>query len=393
VNVVVRYLELGLRLGRHVDGLVDSYFGPPEIAERVAQEELRSAEDLRADAEQLREDVAASELEPQRRAWLDDQLRGAETYAGVLGGETLTYRDEVERCFGVRPERVAEETFARAHDRLDAALPGDGPLVDRLEAWRRQTTVPVDALEAAFVSVAALLRRATVRRFGLPDGETFEVELVDDEPWAAYNYYLGGKRSRIAVNTDQPIWASSLVNLVAHEAYPGHHTEHVKKEHALVDHGVLEESLILIPTPQSVVSEGIAENAWDVVADDETTAAVVDALAALSVDFDVEQAEAIAHASRDLRFVGANAALMLHEDGASREEVQAYVQQWSPTTAARAASSVRFVADPLWRSYVATYSSGGALVRKHVDGDPIRFGELLSRQTRVADVLPISSAQ
>jgi hypothetical protein len=27
-----RYVRLGLQLGRHVDGLVDAYFGPPELA-------------------------------------------------------------------------------------------------------------------------------------------------------------------------------------------------------------------------------------------------------------------------------------------------------------------------------------------------------------------------
>ena len=32
-----RYLELGLRLGRHVEGLVDSYCGPPELKEQVAE--------------------------------------------------------------------------------------------------------------------------------------------------------------------------------------------------------------------------------------------------------------------------------------------------------------------------------------------------------------------
>ena len=30
-DVVGAYLELGLRLGRHVDGFVDAYYGPPEI--------------------------------------------------------------------------------------------------------------------------------------------------------------------------------------------------------------------------------------------------------------------------------------------------------------------------------------------------------------------------
>jgi len=27
------YIRFGLRLGRHVDGLVDAYYGPPELKE------------------------------------------------------------------------------------------------------------------------------------------------------------------------------------------------------------------------------------------------------------------------------------------------------------------------------------------------------------------------
>ncbi|MGH9066353.1 MAG: DUF885 domain-containing protein, partial [Acidimicrobiales bacterium] len=37
-GLVGDYLELGLRLGRHVDGLVDAYYGPPGLATRVAAE-------------------------------------------------------------------------------------------------------------------------------------------------------------------------------------------------------------------------------------------------------------------------------------------------------------------------------------------------------------------
>ncbi len=29
-GLVRRYLDLGLQLGRHIDGLVDAYYGPPE---------------------------------------------------------------------------------------------------------------------------------------------------------------------------------------------------------------------------------------------------------------------------------------------------------------------------------------------------------------------------
>ena len=35
-ELVTRYLSLGLALGRHVDGLVDAYYGPPELARRAS---------------------------------------------------------------------------------------------------------------------------------------------------------------------------------------------------------------------------------------------------------------------------------------------------------------------------------------------------------------------
>lgn len=392
MDVVDRYLELGLRLGRHVDGLVDSYYGPAELAERVAAEEVRPAEELAADAETLRADVAASDLDPQRRGWLDDQLLGVSTYASVLAGERIAYADEVERCFGVRPERIPEERFAAAQERMDELLPGDGSLAERLEAWRQATVVPADVVSDAFAAVSTILREETRRRFGLPQGEDVEIEIVRDEPWLAYNYYLGELRSRIAVNVDRPLFASAFVDLVAHEAYPGHHTEHASKEHRLVGAGVLEESLLLVPTPQSMVSEGIAENAWDAIADAETAAAVADALAGRGVLFDVGKATALGVAGRDLRFVGSNAALLLHEDGALLEEAQAYVERWAATTPARAASSVRFVSDPLWRAYASTYSFGGALCRRYLEGRSERFSPLLTRQTRVADLAPALSS-
>jgi hypothetical protein len=70
----------------------------------------------------------------------------------------------------------------------------------------------------------------------------------------------GLSRSRIAVNADVPMSAVELLRLTSHETYPGHHAERAAKDPLLV-HGrrVLEETLVLVPTPQSLVSEGIAE--------------------------------------------------------------------------------------------------------------------------------------
>ncbi len=391
MELALRYVELGLRLGRHVDGLVDAYFGPAEIAARVDAEALRPPAALADDAAALRRELQESdELEPRRRAWLDDQLLGVETYARSIAGERLAYVDEVERCFGVRPRRTPETVFAAALERLDAALPGEGDPATRYAAWRTSQIVPPETMLDVFSALRERFRAATAELLGLPPDEDVETELVHDEPWLAYNYYVGGRRSRIAINVDLPIAAPELVDLVAHEAYPGHHTEHAWKEHLLVDAGVVEESLVLIPTPQSMVSEGIAETAWELVEDatrDDVTAVLVDA----GVAFDAERAAAVEEARRPLRSVGLNAALMLHEDGASEEEAVDYVERWSARPREYAQWGVRFLQDPLWRAYAATYSLGGDLARRHVQGSPERYRALLTEQTRVADMLPVSS--
>jgi hypothetical protein len=38
----------------------------------------------------------------------------------------------------------------------------------------------------------------------LPAGESFRIEYVKDKPWGGYNWYEGGYRSLIQINTDLP---------------------------------------------------------------------------------------------------------------------------------------------------------------------------------------------
>src|SRR5512143_3200947 len=102
-----RYLRLGLQLGRHVEGLVDAYFGPPELAAAVESE---SPVEPRALVDAA--DVLLDELED---GWLRDQVAGLRTYAGVLACEPRSYADEVEGCYGVRPARTDEAVFEAAH--------------------------------------------------------------------------------------------------------------------------------------------------------------------------------------------------------------------------------------------------------------------------------------
>jgi hypothetical protein len=95
MDVVSSYLELCLRLGRHVEGLVDAYYGPPEIFERVEAEELRGPSRLVRDAAGLLTSLEDDGLDETRRRWLHSQLVGLETVARRLAGEEIAYEDEI----------------------------------------------------------------------------------------------------------------------------------------------------------------------------------------------------------------------------------------------------------------------------------------------------------
>ena len=166
-------------------------------------------------------------------------------------------------------ERVAESVYEEVHAQLDELLPGDGSLFERRQAWRERHRCPGERAVACSSDLLPVLRACTSRLLELPAGEELTLEPVQDEPWWAFNYYQGNLRSRVVLNTDIPTSGRDLLRLVGHEVYPGHHTEHAVKEQLLMrDQGRIEEGIQLVPTPQALLSEGIAEAGLDVVLDD-----------------------------------------------------------------------------------------------------------------------------
>jgi hypothetical protein len=386
VSVAERYVELALRLGRHVDGLVDAYYGEPAVKERIEAEPLGDPPSLAEDATRILTELDG--LEAKRRRWLHAQLVGLETVARKLAGEEFAWADEVERCYGVRPRRIDESELEAAHVALDEVLPGTGSLADRYQHWRESQIVPAEKLGAVLGDIVEELRRRTADLVGLPEGESYELELVSDEPWAAYNYYEGHLRSRIAVNTDVPMATNFLTELMAHELYPGHQTEHSWKEQLLYrDAGRSEASILMIGTPESTIAEGIAGLAVEIVVEDEDAFAA-EILSRHGISYDDELGRAVKGVRKPLARASGNAAFMLYEDGATEEDATAYLKHWALMSDRRGNQAMKFVLDPMWRSYVTTYEDGHELCSAWVDGDPARFKRLLTEQLTPADLSP-----
>lgn len=383
------YLELGLRLGRHLDGLVDAYYGPASLRARVDDEPVRPLAGLTGDARRLVADLdsGAGDLAAPRRAWLRAQCVGLLTVARKLDGEAIGYADEVESCYGVRPHAVPEEELAAAHRRLDEALPGTGPLADRFIAWREVHTIAPDRLEAVVRVLADDFRERTDRLFGLPDGEHVDFVLEHDKPWSGFNYYLGDLQSRVAINTDLPVPSTAIGHLVAHEAYPGHHTEHTRKEVGLVrrrDHR--EETIFLVGTPQCMVAEGLADLGLEILLGPLPEPILAEHLHPLGVRYDAEVVAAVASAGEAIGGVRGNVALMLNDGNADVDDAINYLERWALQSRPRAEKAIQFLTDPTWRAYISCYVEGLPLCRRFVAGDPARYDRLLSEQLTPADL-------
>ena len=386
------YLTLALDLDRHVPGLVDAYFGPAELQAAAQTGEPRPLAELADRARQLQAALGPAGYDPQRQDFLERQVAALVALVGNLEGDRLGFVEEVERFFDITPEMVDEAEFEAAHAEIDRLLPGTGPLVERLAAWRKGLELDADRIEPVF----ELARRETRRRarllFDLPPEEEVTLEIVQDQPWSAYNWYLGDYRSRIDLNTDLPLHVSAAVPLLAHEAYAGHHTEHAVKEQRLYrEQGRAEHAVQLILAPECVISEGIGDSAQDVIFDRAELLAFlrdeVYPLAGLG-HVDVEVQMALSRAAEGLRGVGGNAALLLHRDGRSPDEVQGYLERYGLRTPKEAAQSLKFLQNPLFRSYIFNYALGKALLAPLLEGpDAVaNFRRLLSEPLTPAQV-------
>jgi hypothetical protein len=287
---------------------------------------------------------------------------------------------------------VDEAVFESAHAEMDRTLPGSGPLIERLAAWKKKTEIEPDRILPTFEFARQEVRRRTRDLFDLPAGEDLSLHLVADEPWSAYNWYLGNYRSRIDLNTDLPVRISAVVPLLAHEAYPGHHTEHAIKEHRLYrQQGRGEHAVQLLLAPECVLSEGIADSAQEVIFDEQELVAFLCEELYPRAGFSGELAEQqvrLARASQDLRGVSGNGALLLHRDGVPESQVADYLKRYGLRTPREASQSLKFIENPLFRAYIFTYAYGKRLLAPLLEGEDARanFRRLLGEPFAPAGV-------
>ena len=333
MTIPQRFVELALALDRHIPGYVDAYFGPPELKEQSLAGDPRPITELMREATEL---AAAIEQETtfddQRRDYLSRHVTAMQTSLRLLQGECCPWRKKSRSCTTSLLPGSTNANSKKPIGRLDELLPPGDSLFERLDQRKQSIEISFAQAEALLPLITRRLRELTHARFPLPDDEAFELYPVTNQPWGAYNWYLGGGRSRIDINTDLPLRITGLVDTIAHEGYAGHHTElSIKDARLLRAQGHLENCIAFINAPSCVVAEGIAVRALDVLLSDEDQirwhADEIFPRAGYA-HLNAAREHAIAKAMRPLAGVWDNAAFLLHDQHQSKAEVSAYFQRY-----------------------------------------------------------------
>jgi hypothetical protein len=287
----------------------------------------------------------------------------------MLKGERLSFDEESKALYDAVAPTHPESHFKAILDKLEARFPGEGPLVSRYEAFRRQFVIPRDKLDSVFQIAIAACRDRTAKHIQLPASESFTVEYVTNKSWSGYNWYQGGYRSLIQVNTDLPVYIDRAIDLACHEGYPGHHVYNALLEKHLVrDRGWPEFSVYPLFSPQSLIAEGTANFGIEVAFPGAERVAFEKTVLFPAAGLDPSKAEAYYEVQAlvdQLAYAGNEAARRYLNKEIDRAAAEAWLERYALMAHERAAQRVRFFDQ--YRSYVINYNLGKDMVRRYIE--------------------------
>ena len=388
-DLAKKYAFLELSMGELDANHVDAYYGPDELRES-AREEALPLDEIRDQAADLKELIAmrlanSEGLDADRLRNLIARLDALDMRTRINAGDHAPFDEESKALFmSVAPTYDAEH-FDAILEKIDALLPGDGSLSERVNAFREQFVIPVDKLPAVFEAAIDECRRRTLEHIELPTNESFTIEYVTDKPWSGYNWYQGGAHSLIQVNTELPIFIDRAVDLGCHEGYPGHHTWNALLEQKLVNEaGWIEFTVQPLFAPGAIIAEGSGNYGIDLAfPGDERIAYETEVLFPL-VGLDAGQAASyyeLLDLLGRLNYAGNEAARGYLNGEIDADAAIDWLVRYSLNSPERAAQRIRFF--DTYRSYVINYNYGKDQVKGYVEAGDADLAERWRRFERI----------
>jgi hypothetical protein len=367
------YVKLVLAMAAHDPDYVDAYYGPSAWKTDAEATKL-PLDEISSRAAKLLEDLKGDpprgdEMTGLRHHYLERQLSALAARVRMLKGERLTFDEEAKALYDAVAPTYPESRFQQILDKLEQRFPGSGPLVSRYEAFRRQFVIPPNKLDGVFKTAIQACRERTLAHVKLPSAERFTVEYVTNKSWSGYNWYQGGFRSLIQVNTDLPIYIDRAIDLACHEGYPGHHVYNALLElHLVKERGWVEFSVYPLFSPQSLIAEGTANFGIEVAFPGKERIDFEQRVLFPAAGLDPTKAAGFYDVQAlvdQLSYAGNEAARRYLNGQIDAAAAASWLERYALMPADRAKQRVRFFDQ--YRSYAINYNVGKDMVRKYIE--------------------------
>jgi hypothetical protein len=375
------YVKLVLAVGQHDADYVDAYYGPPEWKEAAGKTKVpiatlaSSAATLAAALE--KQPAPAAETGRLRLQYLQRQVSAVAARLRMLDAGTpgtarkalLSFDEESRALYDAVAPTQPESHFKAILDELEKRFPGEGPLVARYDAFRRDFVIPKEKVDAVFRTAIAACRERTAKHIPLPAEEQFTLEYVTGKSWSGYNWYQGKYRSLIQINTDLPIYVDRAIDLACHEGYPGHHVYNVLLEKNLVkDRGWIEFTVYPLFSPQSLIAEGTANFGIEVAFPGRERVEFERTVLFPAAGLDPSRAAAYYEVQGmvdQLAYAGNEAARRYLNGTIDAAAAAGFLERYALMPRERAQQRVKFFDQ--YRSYVINYNLGKDMVRRYIE--------------------------
>ncbi|MFV0478303.1 MAG: hypothetical protein ACK5ME_10770 [Parahaliea sp.] len=401
-DIATAYVKLVLAMGEHDTAYVDAYYGPPELRDTV-RSSTPSVSNIATQAQELYTQLPIKEnhkksddLKSLRIDYLRTQLTALAAYANSFNqSSSRNFDAEAKAFYDTKPPKRSLNDFDNTLEALEALLPGEAPLHERIEIFYKQYEIPKERLPAVFEAAINACRERTLKYITLPETESFRLEYVTDKPWSGYNWYQGGAHSLIQINTSLPVRIDRAIDLGCHEGYPGHHTYNVLLEANLVHgRGWVEFSVYPLFSPQSLIAEGSANYGIELAFPEkeklEFEKKILYPLAGLDPNT-AEHYQTLTSLTRELSYARNEIARQYINGDIKRQHAIELLQHYGPSNRAHAEQSLDFIDS--YGTYLINYNWGKTLVKHYIErGSDKRntrwqvFTELLSSPRLPSDL-------
>jgi len=374
-RIASEYVRLCLRIDKHHKGFVDAYIGDKKIELKIDKEGKIDLIKLKEESEKLLNELSELENRTNRTIFLEKQITAANTFIRKLLGEEFSLFEEARLLYDIEPQMVLEESYSEAIKNINKILPGKSNALEKLEKYRKPFILKKEEIQPAIERALQEVRKRTKEFLPLPTEEYVKINLVSDKPWSGYNWFKGNFHSLIEINTDLPRRTDQILGYIAHEGYPGHHTELCLKEKFLYkDKNYIEYSVFPLYSPESVISEGIAELGLEIIfTESELLNFLKNEMFPLFglKDIDIEKWNKIRKSLKELSSISGNAAILLLDRNKNEAEVINYLKKYGLQNEETAKKQIDFI--KTYRAYVFNYYYGYNLLKKYVESGEKKY--------------------